>query len=162
MNTNLRTMGLGIVAATVVSLVGASTTFADPFYYRPQPVQPFVGPIGSPVRPHLGIMEHFQFGLGMVVDQVFPGSSADRMGLERGDVIHRINGHEIANEWTYRHALNQAVQFDNGRVNLHVMNARTGMRSVRTGFVSANPGFVVSQPTFGGNPYGNGTPVRPW
>ncbi|MDB5384501.1 MAG: hypothetical protein JWM11_147 [Planctomycetaceae bacterium] len=160
MNMRVRTIGLGLLAATVFSLFGATSTFADPFY-QPR-LRPFVPvPIGSPVRPHLGIMEHFQFGLGMVVDSVFPGSPAERMGLERGDVIHRINGHEIVNDWTYRQALNRAVQFDNGFVNIHVIDVRTGQRTVRTGYVNANPGVFQSQPVYGATTFGAGYPVSP-
>lgn len=160
MSLNLRSMSLGLLVATVVSVFGATSSYADPHYQpRLRPIVP--PPVGSQVVPRLGIMGHVDRGIGMVVESVQHGTPASRMGLERGDVIHRINGREISNDWAYREALIRAAQFDNGAVNLHIIDARTGRHVVRAGFVNANPGVIRPRPVlFGETSFGTTYPTR--
>lgn len=141
MVTQLRTMGLGMLVATVVSLSGATNSFADPMYQpRLRPLVP--PPVASPVVPRLGIMGHIEYRWGMVVDSVVPGTTAHRMGLERGDVILRINGQDVSSDWSYRQALVRAVQFENGLVRMQIADVRSGQRVFRTGYLHMNPGVV--------------------
>ena len=153
MKTQMRTLGLGLVVVTVVSLCGATSSFSQGLAPR---IQPYVPPVvGSPVVPRLGILGHVEYGWGMVVDSVVPYTTANRLGLERGDVILSINGQQISNDWAYRQALVRAVRFENGQVNLQVADVRSGRRVFRRGFLNANPG--VSRPwsaPYGSNPYG--------
>lgn len=143
MSKNLRNAGLGLLVVSMVSVLGATSSFAaDPFNQpRVRPIVP--GPVGSPVVPVLGIYGHVRYGMGMIVDSVIPGTTARRMGLERGDVIRRINGQEITNDRDYRQAMMRAARFENGVVNLQIVDSRTGRRVVRTGHVNANPGVVM-------------------
>lgn len=103
MKTQIRTKVWSLVAVTVVSLVGVGAAVAGPA----MPVQPRLRPIvpppvANPATPRLGFMGHMQRNWGMVVDSVNSGSTAARMGLERGDMIVRINGRQINSDRSYQ------------------------------------------------------------
>lgn len=143
MSKNLRNAGLGLMVITMVTVFGATSSFAAGPFNQPR-LRPIVpGPVGSPVVPVLGIYGHVRYGMGMIVDSVIPGTTARRMGLEQGDVIRRINGQEIATDRDYRQAMMHAARFDNGVVNLQIIDSRTGRRVVRMGHVNANPGVIM-------------------
>ena len=78
-------------------------------------------------------MGHLQYDWGMVVDAVIPGSTADRMGLERGDKIVRINNRAINSERSYQESLWSAVRFQEGFVTVTVVDVRSGRATQRTG-----------------------------
>ena len=84
-------------------------------YLRPQYPQPGNG------RVSLGFYGDFHEGHGMHVNSVIPGSIAQRLGLEPGDVILRINNQNLSCEHDYFSALQNVSQ-----VRMLVQNVRTG------------------------------------
>lgn len=86
---------------------------------------------GSPT-PRLGFHGRIVSN-GLRVDRVDDGSLAFDVGLERGDVIMKVNGRRITSMSAYRRALLEAVEYRDGRVNLTVENVRwhTGESSQR-------------------------------
>lgn len=152
MNTQIRTKVWGLMAVTMVSLVGVGAVSAAP----PMPMQPRLRPLVpppviTPSVPRLGIMGHIQYNRGMVVDSVNPGSTAARIGLERGDKIVEINNRRINTDRSYQEALSHAVRFQNGFVDLTVVDVRSGRVAHRTGHLRTGSG--PSQPRF--NPHFN-------
>ena len=123
---------------------GADSVFAGPTFplnILPQPrLQPVYHPPvhqhPAPIVPRLGFMGHVAYGYGMVVDSVSCGGIAERLGLERGDVIVRINNHPIHDDDCYQNALLNAVRFQNGFIDLTVVNVRSGRMVHRTGNIS--------------------------
>ena len=75
-------------------------------------------------KPKLGFDGQLIYNYGMKVISVNWGSAAKRAGLERGDVITKINGRMIRSQWDYDQALSDAARFQNGRVTLKVRNVR--------------------------------------
>lgn len=147
MKTQIRTKVWSLVAVTVVSLVGVGAAVAGPA----MPVQPRLRPIvpppvTNPATPRLGFMGHMQRNWGMVVDSVNSGSTAAWMGLERGDMIVRINGRQINSDRSYQESLWSAVRFQNGKVTVTVVDVRTGRTAQRTGRIHSS--FEHSQPRF--------------
>lgn len=74
--------------------------------------------------PRLGFMGHMKFGWGMMVDYVNFGTTAQRVGLESGDVIVRVNGQRVQSARHWNYLMWQAVQRYGGRVSLKVDNVR--------------------------------------
>ncbi|MDB5336250.1 MAG: hypothetical protein JWN70_1869 [Planctomycetaceae bacterium] len=146
MNTQIRSKVWGLVAVTLVSLASAGSAFAGPMMPMQPRLRPIDPPIVNPGTPRLGIMGHLQYNWGMVVDSVNPGSTADRMGLERGDKIVRINDRQINSDRSYQESLWSAVRFQNGFVKVTVVDVRSGRMTDRTGHV--HTGFEHSQPRF--------------
>ena len=151
MNTQLRNKMWGLVAVAAVSLVGVGSTFAGPGMPVRPPVQPRLRPlvpppVVTPQAPRLGIMGHVRQNWGMVVDSVNRGTTASRMGLERGDVIVRINNRQINSDRSYQESLWNAVRFQNGHVDALVVDVRTGRTVHRTGRLFT--GASSSQPRF--------------
>lgn len=142
MKTQTRNTVLGLLVATVVTTCSATATFAFPGQ-QPRVRPEVVPPVVTPVVPRLGIMGHIEFGWGMSVDAVVRGTAASRIGLERGDVILRINGQEITSDQAYRQALLNAVRFENGLLKMQIADVRSGRRVFRTGFLHANPGVIL-------------------
>lgn len=70
---------------------------------------------------------------GLRVERVDYGSLAFDAGLERGDVITKVNGRRLTSMSGYRRALLEAVNYRDGRVTLTVENIRwhTGESSQR-------------------------------
>lgn len=70
---------------------------------------------------------------GLRVERVDYGSVAFDAGLERGDVIMKVNGRRLTSMSGYRRALLEAVDYRDGRVTLTVENVRwhTGESSQR-------------------------------
>ena len=86
----------------------------------------------APSAPRIGVYGRIVSN-GMRVDRVNYDSVAYDAGLERGDVIMKINGRRITSMATYRRALQEAVDFRDGRVTMTVENIRwhTGESSQR-------------------------------
>lgn len=148
MFTQLRTIGLGLLAVTVVSTIATTNAVAGPvIQLRPQVrIQPYSPPrlqplvpqhvvTPAPVVPRLGFMGHINYGYGMVVDQVSWGTFASRLGLERGDVIVRINNHSIDDDHDYNRAVRNAVQFQSGFIDMLVVDVRSGQTRHRAGYL---------------------------
>lgn len=87
---------------------------------------------------------------GLRVDRVDYDSLAFEIGLERGDVITKVNGRRITSMSGYRRALLEAVEYRDGRVNLVVENVRwhTGESSQR--YVNRTVYLPVPASGFGG------------
>ena len=91
-----KTRTLAIAAVSAVMLVGSFSSVS-------QAVDPGNG--GGRRQPLLGFVGRMQYGYGMEVQRVNWNSLAQRMGLERGDVIVRINGQQIRTTQDYYSAL---------------------------------------------------------
>jgi len=149
MNTQVRNTICGLVAVTMVCLAGVGSALAGPAASVQPRLRPMVPPpVVNPATPRLGIMGHLQrqWGFGMVVDSVNPGSTADRMGLERGDKIVEINNRQINSDRSYDESLWTAVRFQHGHVTLKVVDVRTGRTTQRTGHLRT--AYEPSQPRF--------------
>lgn len=157
MLTQLRTIGLGLLTVTVVSFVATSNAAANPIIkiqpqvkfqpqFQPQPrLRPLVPPpvvTPAPVIPRLGFMGHVDYGYGMVVDHVSWGTFASRLGLERGDVIIRINNRAIDCDQDYNRAIRNAVDYQRGFIDMLVIDVRTGEARHRAGYLSAGSGPI--------------------
>ncbi len=147
MKTRIFTTGMGLLAVTLVSLVGTNNVFAGPVvplqiqprpYLRPQ-LPPVIG-YPTPVIPRLGFMGHVQYGFGMVVDSVSYGGFASRLGLEPGDMIVRINNHPISNDSSYNRAVLSSVEYQGGFLDLVVVDVRTGIAQHRAGYLNYGNG----------------------
>ena len=112
--TNRTVLSASVLSAAVLALaLGASTAEAQTAYKRDTGSQ-------RGGQPLLGFSGHIEYGWGMMVDRVRRGSPADRMGLERGDVVVRINDQRIRSYDDYYTALRSAeervrVQIDDVR-----------------------------------------------
>lgn len=155
MNTQFFNKGCGLLAVAVLSLAGATSAFAGPPVPQQTRFQPRLRPLPppvvtpSPAVPRLGFMGHVQYGFGMVVDSVSYGTFASRVGLERGDVIVRINNRKINSDHSYNDAVMDAVRFQRGFVDLLVIDVRTGQFRHRSGFVGhSGPTLPRSAPRF--------------
>ena len=150
MNAQIQRTVWGLVAVTVVSLAGVGSAIAGPMPFQPR-LRPSVPPaVNHSTTPRLGIMGHLN-RWGMVVDSVNPGSTADRMGLERGDKIVRINDRDINSDRSYQESLWSAVRFQNGFVKVTVVDVRSGRATQRIGHVRTgyeHTGHDHSQPRF--------------
>lgn len=147
---------LGMTAALSTSVGAAPPVFQTQPYVNPsiqvpnysQPrIQPYLRP-QYPQQPgygqvSLGFYGDFHDGHGMHVNRVVPGSIAQRLGLEPGDVIVRINNQNLTCEHDYFNALQNT-----SHVRLLVQNVRTG-RTQWTNSVAVNdfgrPGRLYSQ-----------------
>ena len=78
-------------------------------------------------RPKLGIngqMVRSGNRMGYQLNYVAPGSVGQRMGLERGDIIRRINDINPVSEQEVITALDEAASYYNGNLNMEVENIR--------------------------------------
>lgn len=147
---------LGMTAALATSVGAAPPVFqTQPYVYPSTQVPTYSQPRSQPyLRPQfpqqpgygrvsLGFYGDFHEGHGMHVNSVVPGSIAQRLGLERGDVIVRINNQNLTCEHDYFNALQNT-----SHVRLLVQNVRTG-RTQWTNSVAVNdvrhPGRLYSQ-----------------
>lgn len=90
-----------------------------------QQQQQFIDPGFNPSpAPRLGFTGQMIYGYGMKVLSVAWGTPAQRIGLETGDVIVRINGRQIRSQFDYDQALRDAATYNGGQVNLLVRNVR--------------------------------------
>lgn len=172
MAAQLRTVGFGLFVATIGALLSGSIANGEDFrlglssgrngghtgerFVGVSPVQPVrpltprvrpILPPAMPVVPRMGFMGHMEAGWGMVVDSVNPGSVAHRIGLERGDVITRINHTEINSDRGYSRALRDAVQFEGGQLALKILDVRSGRIVARTGNLFSGSGPVMPRST---------------
>lgn len=143
MRASIRNMTCGLMAVGMVALMGAGSAVAGPVL----PLAPRLRPIAphpvNPFTPRLGIMGHIQYGRGMVVDSVNHGTVAARLGLERGDMIVRINDRQINNDRGYQEALWSAARYLDGYVDLVVVDVRSGRTTHRTGYLRTGSGPIV-------------------
>ncbi len=143
------------LAAAIIGLFSTSVARAQEFADPDEIVsESYVGNGGatrlmlqpqSGQRPKMGFMGHMMSGWGMMVDQVIPGTTAARMGLEPGDVVMKINGKPVTCAQRYRELLWEAVSMQDGRVHLKVDNIRA-----RNGLPVPRYAFVTGWLNFGG------------
>ncbi len=112
---------------------------------------------GHAPTPRLGFNGQISYGHGMRVNYVQYGTPAHWIGLERGDVIVRINGRRINSRYDYDRALEDAAYYRGGRVVLVVDDVRAH------GPFSSGPHFktVVGQLTGGFGRSGHHLAARP-
>ena len=97
----------------------------------------FAQPPSAP--PPIGFQYRAIPGFGYRIVGVFPGSPAERMGLEIGDLVLAINGHPLSYHGAHVAALMQSAT-RGGVVTLRVQDIRTGAVTVRSGnLLSAAP-----------------------
>lgn len=160
MKTQLMTQGLGFLTIAVLAVTQTGSALAGPIaplhtsppsHNHPQtrlrPVFPPAVTNPGPFVPRLGILGHIHYGRGMVVDSVNYGSLASRMGLERGDVIVRINNQPINTDQNYNQALVRAQRFQDGFVDVVVVDVRSGRTRHRSGNLNG-PATGPSLPRF--------------
>lgn len=146
MKTQLRNTAWGLVVV-ITAVVSSNSLFAAPGLSLKPWLRPNVPPsVTNPHTPRLGIMGHFRAGRGMVVNSVNPKTFAARIGLERGDVIVRINDRQINSERVYDESLWTAVRFLDGYVDLVILDGRTGRTTHRTGYLNSGSGPVFPRP----------------
>ena len=75
----------------------------------------WLGEMSEPLRAHLGLAE----GQGLLVESVVPGSLADRLGMQRFDVVLTLNGTKLGGAEDIRRTL-EAVP-EGGRVEVVVI-----------------------------------------
>ncbi|MHC4399113.1 MAG: hypothetical protein ACYTG0_05470 [Planctomycetota bacterium] len=84
-----------ITVAAVLAAFAAFGSAEAAFSQETQRTLVWPGPPTVPHQPRLGFYGHLEPGWGMVVDHVLWGTPAFRAGLERGDVLVRINHRRI-------------------------------------------------------------------
>ncbi len=58
-------------------------------------VRPWLGAWGQPVTGEVAATLGLRRPVGVIVTEVYPGSAADKAGLEVGDVVVKVGGHEV-------------------------------------------------------------------
>ncbi len=99
-------------------------------------VRPWLGAQVQPVTPELARSLGFDRPQGVLVADTFPGSSAQRAGLQRGDVILSVGGAEVHDDGGVRYQF--ALQRAGARVPIEVL--RGGQRRTLTATAEPAPG----------------------
>ncbi len=87
-------------------------------------------PLGAEVRPLDGVLRaQLDLDRGLVVVRVFPGSLAERLGLEQYDILLSLNGRRIAGAGDVRTALGALQRGDEVRA---VVLRRAQRKELRT------------------------------
>lgn len=58
-------------------------------------VRPWIGAAGRPVTADIASSLGLDRPGGVIIEDVYPASAADRAGVKRGDIILAVNGHEV-------------------------------------------------------------------
>ncbi|MCF3629393.1 DegQ family serine endoprotease [Thalassospiraceae bacterium LMO-SO8] len=58
-------------------------------------VRPWIGAAGRPVTADIANSLGLDRPGGVIIEDVYPASAADRAGIQRGDIILAVNGHEV-------------------------------------------------------------------
>ena len=113
-----------MIAVAMTAILSTNNVFAGDHYKHGQQrtVLQHVPPQHS--TPKLGVSGHARSGWGYIIDYVRHGSTAARMGLERGDVIKFVNDHRINSGYDLKKALRVAANHYNGRLTIVVDNVR--------------------------------------
>lgn len=76
----------------------------------------------------LGVKYTHNGGDGVLITGVVPGSPAEKVGLENGDVILTVNGNAITGGFDFKRALDNS----GGVARLRIRDCRTGQIAFRT------------------------------
>lgn len=126
MNAFARHTTFALLAALSLTIVStASANNSKSLYLQPT----LVPGHGCYELPKFGFSSFNINGFGERITNVRWGGLAQRMGLESGDVILRLNGYPLSYHGSWNDALQQAVN-QGGYVRLTVRDVRTG--SIRT------------------------------
>jgi S1-C subfamily serine protease len=90
----------------------------------------------------LGVAGQWIPGYGELVTGVTSGSQAERLGLERDDVILAVNGQRLTHRGAWSEALARA-QYSDGRIALKYRDCRTGAVSHRQTTIPTLPSTPV-------------------
>jgi S1-C subfamily serine protease len=90
----------------------------------------------------LGFAGQWIPGYGELVTEVASGSQAQRLGLERDDVILAVNGQRLTHRGAWSEALAKA-QHGDGRIALKYRDCRTGAVSERQTTIPTLPSIQV-------------------
>jgi hypothetical protein len=80
------------------------------------------------------------------------------MGLERGDILLRMNGHRLSYHGSWNDALREAMWNHGGWVRLTIRDVRTGRTVHREVYLGTNPGPITPKSHGGGGFDGHGHP----
>jgi S1-C subfamily serine protease len=113
----MRQFLLSLAAVALTLAAGPTATALDPAAQGDPPPPPWQLPVTANPDPRGG----------MVITSVIPGSPAERIGLEVGDVITEVNGRptRIARE------MDDAVRNSRGYLRLRIVDVRTGASVIR-------------------------------
>lgn len=95
-------------------------------------------------------------GEGLLVRDVVPGTPAERLGLERGDVILRVNGMRTRQGFELGNALRQAER-NGGYVAIDARNVRNGRVTRVTGYLDTPDDGGIE---YRAAPQGGSKPIR--
>jgi hypothetical protein len=141
-----QTLLTAIVALTLSAQANAS-------YPYPGPVEPVVAPVenfeAEPFVPHvakLGFEGTMLYGVGLRVDFVEFGNTAELIGLRAGDVITHVNGVMVQTPEHFRALLMTSIETMQGQVELEIAGSdlsaigRTAVCNVRANIVRIDAG----------------------
>jgi predicted metalloprotease with PDZ domain len=135
--TALLAFGLSLSALVASSVAG--------------PPQKFLIAPGEPYGlPKFGFSSTTIQGFGERIESVRFGGRAERLGLERGDVILSINGYRLTYPGSWNDGLSRAL-YNNNVVRLKIRDVRSGNVYFRETFVDYGGGPVQHFKTTGNN-----------
>lgn len=113
-----------MIALALTAILSTNNVFAGDHHKHGQQrtVIQHVSPQNT--TPKLGVSGHAYSGWGYMIDYVKHGSTAARMGLERGDVIKFVNDQRINSGYDLKNALRVAGNHYDGRLTIVVDNVR--------------------------------------
>ncbi|MEW5703089.1 MAG: DegQ family serine endoprotease [Pseudomonadota bacterium] len=93
-------------------------------------VRPWLGASGQAVTRELANSLGLDRPVGVLVNAVYPGGPADRAGVKVGDVITRIEGHEIYDLETLRYRI--ATMTPNAKIDVSIVRTRRNQELTTT------------------------------
>ncbi len=135
---------LSLAAVCSLAFVAiAATAVAQPQQARVLRPAPRVIPQPDYNLPRFGFESFNLQGVGERVTHVSRRGLAAEMGLERGDIILRMNGHRLDYHGSWNDALREAMWNHGGWVRLAIRDVRTGRTVNREIYLGTNPGPIT-------------------
>lgn len=128
----------------------AASAVAQPQQARVLRPAPRVVPQPDYDLPRFGFESFNLHGVGERVTHVSRRGLAAEMGLERGDVVLRMNGHRLDYHGSWNDALREAMFNHGGWVRLSIRDVRTGRTVNREIYLGTNPGPITPKSHGGG------------
>lgn len=159
MNTIRFPLAFALLASLVAMSFVAAPAAAEP---KTMLMSPDADPhlIPHPYLPKFGFSSFTINGVGERVTHVRWGGLASRFGLEPGDIILSLNGHQLTYHGSWNDALYHAMS-NGGWVRLRIRDVRTGFVAQRQLFVGGGNGPIVDHYSGGGNVNHFGSPDGP-